>query len=115
MKHFLGLPIRYTSNPITFVGQFIGITLSTGLSYFILTILLGLIVSGEHSTYIQSIEKNYILQFILLLSAVFMGIGLRIIANLRWKFFYIIPNFDKYIYPIGFIVSYMAINEIWGF
>lgn len=115
MRQFLGLPIRYSNSPLVFFGQVIGITISTGLSYFIIMAVLGLITSGSHAQYIQTVDKHYAFQLVVLLVSVFAGVGLRLLANLRWKFFYIIPNFDKYIYPIGFIVSYMAINEIWGF
>ena len=110
MKTFLGLPILENADFRSTMKHIFSVILFTGLAYFILAIIAG----GFSWKYVQSVEKHYVMQFFLLALAVLGGNALRFFANKFGKFFFHLPKLDKYLYPIGFILAYMVINEIFG-
>lgn len=110
MKTFLGLPILETADFRAVIKHILSVILFTGLAYFVLAIIAG----GFSWKYVQSVEKHYVMQFLLLALAVLGGNLLRTSANKFGKFFFHLPKLDKYLYPIGFVVAYLVINEIFG-
>lgn len=113
-KTFLGLPILEISpNSRSFMKHNLSIILSTALSYIIVIMSFGL-YKNDTWKYFQSEERYYILTLISLFIALLLGNLLRALANTYFVTFYHLPKWDKWFYPIGFILSYLIINEIWG-
>lgn len=112
MKRFLGFPVYHSrSMPILF-KQTVSITLFTGISYFILSILLSYIMNGKPWGFIQTVEKHYFIQFALLLSGVSLGLLMRYLLNkILFEFFTFVPFYDRVLYPLGFIIAYLEIIE----
>ena len=113
MKTFLGLPILENAGLWAILKHIASVVLFTGLAYFILAISAGTI-KGDTWQYVQSVEKHYIAQFILLSLALLGGNLFRAVINKFGLFFFHLPKLDKYLYPIGFVLSYLIINEIFG-
>lgn len=113
MKRFAGLPVLESVGFYALLKHIASIILFTGIAYFIIAITLGL-VSGDNWKYIQSADNHYVVQFFILLSAVVVGNFLRAVANRFVEFFFHLPKVDKYLYPIGFVLAYLIINEIFG-
>ena len=110
MKTFLGLPILENAGLWAILKHIASVVLFTALAYFILAILAG----GFSWKYVQSPEDDYVIQFFLLLFGVIGGNILRVQANRFRPFFFHLPKLDKYLYPIGFVFTYLIINEIFG-
>lgn len=85
----------------------------SGFGYFLIAILSGLL-TGSAWTYIQSVEKHYVLQLFFLLFGVGFSHLARTLANRYFEAFFHLPKFDKFFYPIAFALAYMVINEIGG-
>lgn len=113
-KTFLGLPIISNASWQATLKHLLGVILFTGLGYFIVAIVVGQLNTKDPWYYIQQEEKDYWMQFGILLGGTLLGHLLRILGNLRRPFFFILPWLDKWIYPLGFILAYLVINEIWG-
>lgn len=118
MKTFLGLPIYTTGvSLLTSMRHVLSIILFTGLGYFLSAMVVGGI-SGDVWMYVQSPEKHYIVQLFLLALGVFLGVVMKAqltkLDNDKIKFFFHYPKLDKYLYPIGFILTYLIINELFG-
>ena len=113
MKRFAGLPVAESVGFYALLKHVLSIILSTGIAYFIIAVFSGLI-SGDAWKYVQSDDKHYFAQFLFLLLAVAGGNFLRAVANRFSEFFFHLPRIDKYLYPIGFTIAYLVINEIFG-
>lgn len=118
MKTFLGLPIYKTGvSFLSSLRHIMSIILFTGFGYFLSAIAVGGI-SGDVWMFVQSPEKHYLVQLLLLVLGVFLGVvmkgQLNKFDNGEIKFFFHYPKLDKYLYPIGFILAYLIINEIFG-
>lgn len=112
-KTFLGLPLITSVNLGGLFRNWLSIILFTGLSYFLFSIIFGLF-NGDIWLYIQSENRQYVVQFILLILGVISGHFIRVLlTNLGSKFFIYKP-YDYIFYVIGFILTFLVLNEIWG-
>lgn len=114
MKKFLGLEVVLGELHYTKILKHYGtIILFTGLWYFISAMIVGAI-NGDIWKYVQSTEKFYFVQFILLLSGVILGNFSRVGLSLLGDHTFHYPKMDKWFYPLSFILTYLIINEIFG-
>ena len=118
MKTFLGLPIYTTGITLfTSMRHILSTILFTGLGYFISAMIAGGL-SGDVWMYIESIEKYYFIQTVLLILGSILGVIMRGLLNKldngSLKFFFHYPRLDKYLYPIGLIIAFLIINELFG-
>lgn len=114
MKKFLGLPVLESAGWQAVLKHVLSIILFTALGYFLISIITG-ITKGDTWKYIQQVDKDYFIQFILLFSGVIIGILIKGLLNMWKPFFFHLPKLDRWLYPLGFIITYMIINEIAGF
>lgn len=112
-KTFLGLPSPQSAGLYAILRNWGSIILFTGLGYFLAAMLLGTL-TGDIWKYIQSIEKYYVVQFALLSAGVIFGHIARVVLNKNGDRFFIIKKLDIPFYILGFILTYLVINEIWG-
>lgn len=113
-KTFLGLPVTESAGLYAIIRNYLSVILFTGIGYFLIAMLIGSI-NGDTWMYIQSVEKYYKEQFLFLIFAVLFSHLCRVLLN---KFagdkFFMIFKFDRFFYPLAFILTYLVINEIWG-
>ena len=109
MKTFLGLPSPQSAGLYTILRNWLSIILFTGLGYFLLGSF-----AGDVWKHIQSTEKYYVVQFVLLLAGVVFGHVARVALNKAGDWFFILKKVDIPFYIVGFILTYLVINEIWG-
>jgi hypothetical protein len=113
MKTFISLPVMRSgigaSSLLRHIG---GVVLFSILGYCLTAMTFGAI-AGDVWKYFQSIERFYITQAIIMLVVIVIGIIFKAFANmLMFTFFYHYPKIDKYLYPIGFVLGWLIINEI---
>lgn len=112
-KTFLGLPIlQGMPNLWSALRHALSIILFTGLWYFISAMIYGSF-QGDTWKYIQSTEKYYVVQFVSLLTGVIFGHFVRVSLNSIGDRFFIIKKIDIPFYILGFVLTYLIINEIW--
>lgn len=114
MKTFLGLPVVQSTNLWGLFRHILSIILFSGLGYFGTAILTGA-YSGDIWMYIQSTQKFYVTQGILLLVGIFIGHLTRVFLNTKGDRFFHFPKVDKWFYPLAIVITYLVLNEIWGF
>ena len=112
-KKFLGLPLLQSVGLYAILRNWLSIILFTGIGYFLAAMLFGTF-TGDIWKYIQSIEKYYVVQFALLLTGVIFGHFARVSLNSIGDKFFIIKKLDIPFYILGFVLTYLVINEIWG-
>ena len=112
-KTFLGLPSPQSAGFNMILRNWLSIILFTGIGYFLSAILLGTFTGGIWK-YIQSTEKYYTAQFVSLLAGVIFGHFARVSLNSIRDRFFIIKKLDIPFYILGFVLTYLVINEIWG-
>lgn len=112
-KKFLGLPLLQSAGLYAILRNWLSIILFTGIGYFLFAMLLGTF-DGEIWKYIQSSEKYYVVQFVLLLAGVVFGHFARVSLNKAGDRFFILKKVDYVFYLVGFILTYLVLNEIWG-
>ena len=112
-KTFLGLPSLQSAGFYAILRNWLSIILFTGIGYFLSAILLGT-VTGDIWKYIQSTEKYYVAQFALLSVGVIFGHFVRVVLNKNGDRFFILKKIDTLFYILGFVLTYLVINEIWG-
>lgn len=112
-KKFLGLPSPQSAGLYAVLRNWLSIILFTGIGYFLAAVLFGSF-DGETWKYVQSIEKYYVVQFVLLLAGIVFGHLVRIALNKIGDRFFIVKKVDIPFYLLGFILTYLVINEIWG-
>lgn len=112
-KTFLGLPLITSVKLEGLFRNWLSIILFTGIGYFLFAILLGSF-AGDTWKYVQSSEKQYIVQAFLLLAGVVFGHFARVFLNKAGDRFFILKKVDYIFYFVGFILTYFVINEIWG-
>ena len=112
-KTFLGLPVLQSVGFKMILRNWLSIILFTGIGYFLSAILLGTF-TGDIWKYIQSTEKYCVVQFALLLTGVIFGHFARVALNKNGDRFFIIKKVDIPFYILGFVLTYLVINEIWG-
>ena len=112
-KKFLGLPLLQSVGLYAILRNWLSIILFTGIGYFLFAILLGTF-TGDIWKYIQSTEKYYVVQFVSLLVGVIFGHIARVSLNHIGDRFFIIKKIDIPFYILGFILTYLIINEIGG-
>ena len=113
MKTFLGLPSLQSASYYAILRNWLSIILFTGIGYFLSAMLLGTF-TGDIWKYIQSTEKYYVAQFALLLTGVIFGHFARVSLNSIGDRFFIIKKLDIPFYILGFVLTYLVTNEIWG-
>ena len=113
IKTFLGLPSLQSAGLYAILRNWLSIILFTGIGYFLSAILLGTF-TGDIWKYIQSTEKYYVVQFALLLTGVIFGHFARVALNKAGDRFFILKKVDIPFYILGFILTYLIINEIGG-
>ena len=112
-KTFLGLPLLQSAGLYAILRNWLSIILFTGIGYFLFAMLLGSF-AGDTWKYVQSVEKYYVVQALLLLAGIVFGHLVRIILNKNGDRFFIFKKLDIPFYILGFILTYLVINEIWG-
>jgi len=113
MKKFLGLPIiTVTPNLGATFKNYLGTILFGGLWYFMTAMMVGSI-QGDVWKYIESVDKYYTYQGIFIILGIVLGHMTKVLLN-QFNSFWIKPSWDKYIYPIFFIIAFLVINEIGG-
>ena len=112
-KTFLGLPSPQSAGFYAILRNWGSIILFTGIGYFLSAILMGTL-TGDIWKYIQSTEKYYAVQFGSLLTGVIFGHFARVSLNNIGDRFFIIKKIDIPFYILGFILTYLIINEIGG-
>ena len=112
-KTFLGLPSLQSAGFYAILRNWGSIILFTGIGYFLSAMLLGTFTGGIWK-YIQSTEKYYVAQFALLLTGVIFGHFARVSLNSIGDRFFIIKKLDIPFYILGFVLTYLVTNEIWG-
>ena len=110
---FLGLPIINSAGIYAVIKNWLSIILFTGLGYFISAMICGSI-EGFTWKYIQSEVHYYEIQFYLLLMGVILGHVFRYILYKFGSNFFILRKLDYIFYLIGFILTYLVINELFG-
>lgn len=110
-KKFLGLPVINSVNLPGLLKNWLSIILFTGVSYFIISLILGLL-KNDAWLYIQSETPYYLIQLILLFLGVLFGHIIRVILNNIDSKFFICKKIDLLFYIIGFIITYLIIIEI---
>ena len=113
MKTFLGLPSPQSAGFYAILRNWLSIILFTGIGYFLSAILLGTFI-GDIWKYIQSTEKYHVAQFVSLLTGVIFGHFARVSLNKNGDRFFIIKKLDIPFYILGFVLTYLVINEIGG-
>ena len=113
MKTFLGLPLLQSAGLYAILRNWGSIILFTGIGYFLFAMLLGSL-AGDTWKYVQSAEKNYPVQALLLLASVVFGHFARVFLNNAGDRFFILKKVDYIFYIVGFILTYLVLNEIWG-
>ena len=113
MKTFLGLPSPQSASYYAILRNWLSIILFTGIGYFLSAMLLGTF-TGDIWKYIQSTEKYYVVQFTLLLTGVIFGHFARVSLNSIGDRFFILKKIDIPFYILGFVLTYLVINEIGG-
>lgn len=112
-KTFLGLPSPQSAGLYAILRNWLSIILFTGIGYFLSAMLLGTF-TGDIWKYIQSTEKYYVFQFVSLLASVIFGHIARVSLNKNGDRFFIIKKLDIPFYILGFVLTYLVINEIGG-
>jgi len=113
MKEIFGIPYRNDMELNHNLKHFLTLLLFIGLGYFISAMAVGFL-NGDAMMYIDSVEKYYTLQASFLISGVGLSHIFQLLAQLHGdKVFYC--KYDIYFIPLVLIISYLAINEIWGF
>ena len=113
MKTFLLLPSLQSAGLNAVLRNWLSIILFTGIGYFLFAMLLGGF-AGDTWKYIQSTEKYYLVQFVLLLAGVVFGHFVRVFLNKNGDRFFILKKIDIPFYIVGMVLTYLVINEIWG-
>ena len=112
-KTFLGLPSPQSVGFYAILRNWLSIILFTGIGYFLSAILLGTFTGGIWK-YILSTEKFYVAQFVSLLAGVIFGHFARVALNKAGDKFFILKKVDIPFYILGFVLTYLIINEIGG-
>lgn len=113
MKKILGVPVVESVRFSVLIRHIGSVILFSGLGYFLTCMTLGTF-EGDTWKYLQSTETLYVTQFFLLLSGIILGNIIRGMFNYSGIFFFHYLKVDKYLYPLGFIIAYLVINEIGG-
>lgn len=112
-KKFLGLPLLQSAGLYAILKNWLSIILFSGMGYFLFAILLGSF-TGDTWKYVQNSDKQYAAQALLLLAGVVFGHFARVSLNKAGDWFFILKKVDYIFYLVGFILTYLVINEIWG-
>lgn len=112
-KKFLGLPILQSAGLYAILRNWGSIILFTGIGYFLFAILLGSF-AGDTWKYVQSTDKQYVEQALLLLAGILFGHFARVSLNKTGDRFFILKKVDYIFYLVGTVLTYLVINEIWG-
>ena len=112
-KKFLGLPLLQSVGLYAILRNWLAIILFTGIGYFLSAMLLGGF-AGDTWKYVQSSEKYYLEQAFLLLAGIVFGHFARVSLNKIGDEFFILKKVDYVFYLVGFVLTYLVINEIWG-
>lgn len=110
---FLGLPLLQSVGLYAILRNWLAIILFTGIGYFLFAMLLGSF-AGDTWKYVQSSEKYYLVQALLLLAGIVFGHFARVFLNKTGDVFFILKKVDYVFYLVGFVLTYLVINEIWG-
>ena len=110
---FLGLPVEKQVGLYKMIRNWLSIVLFTGIWYFLTAMFIGFI-QNDIWKYVQSIEKYYFVQFIILTLGVIFGHFTRVGLNIIGDRFFIYKRVDLIFYIIGFILTYFIINELFG-
>lgn len=114
MNKLLGLDKKESVTLYQMLRNYGAIILFSGIGYFLGAMVLGFI-EGETWKYVQSVDKYYVTQGLLLVVALIFQQLIRVILTQKGlDYFFMYPKVDKYFYPIAFILTYLVINEIGG-
>lgn len=113
IKTFLGLPLLQSAGLYAILRNWGSIILFTGLGYFLTAMLLGSF-AGDTWKYVQSSEKQYVEQSLLLLVGILFGHFARVSLNKTGDRFFILKKVDYVFYFVVSVLAYLVINEIWG-
>ena len=98
---------------LALLKHYLAIIIFTSFGYFGTAILTGAL-QGDSWKYIQSVEKYYVEQGVFLALAILIGYVIQILLMRVGDYYFHFWKTDKYFYPIGYILTYLVINEIWG-